>query len=140
MAPTGILASDPAKDDSDTTRYFVHLSRDWSSQEVPLTGNLIDEVRISDRQGHDILVRWRALSGNVMARLEVEEDSFPSLAGWGEVMKLLSRLSAEYESISPEVFCFELTRLGLTDATQHASPGHKDDLQKNASDEPVYDP
>lgn len=140
MAPTGILASDPTKEESGAARYFVHLSRDWTSQEVSLTGNLIDEVRISDRHGHDILVRWRLVSGNVMARLEVEEDSFPSLAGWGEVMKLLSRLSAEYESISPEVFCFELTRLGLTDTTQHVAPGHKDDSQKSASDEPVYDP
>ena len=140
MAPTGILANDHAKEELSASRYFVHLSRDWSSQEVPLTGNLIDEVRVSDRQGHDILVRWRLSSGTVVARLEVEEDSFPSLAGWGEVMKLLSSLSAECESISPEVFCLELTRLGFTDATQHASPDHKDDLQKFALDEHVYDP
>ncbi len=140
MAPTGILASDPTKEESSTARYFVHLSRDWSSQEVPLTGNLIDEVRISDRQGHDILVRWRLSSGNVTARLEVEEDSFPSLAGWGEVMKLLSRLSTEHDSISPEVFCLDLIRLGFADVTQHASPEHKDDPPKITWDEHVYDP
>lgn len=110
---------------------FVHLARDWSAREINTGGSLLDEVRITDALGHELLVKWRLAEGQVLARLEVEEDSFPSLSGCDELLKLLSRLARENDHISPEVLCFELIRLGVQDATQPCPPGEDSALNTN---------
>lgn len=105
-------------------RRFTQLTR---SDEIPFTlsAGLLDEIRIVDDQDHELMIKWRALGGAAVARIEIPDDSWSVLVSMNDVLVALADL--EGSDATPEDISVRLREMGLEDVSgldvEHHAPG-----------------
>ncbi len=110
--------------DNVSARYFVHLKRAWYAEATLADMPFADEVSFGTASvpgagiHGEMAVRWYRLDHVLAPRLEVFDDGWRLLAGFGDILEAMARVrTGRNMAIAPATFCALLEGCGFADRT-----------------------